>query len=101
MRSTLGFLAAAGLALAAAPVAADPGAGVGQDAYVGLNWDQAPHTGAVVAAPALAATQDAYVGPNWDRPPGMGAPSTAAARAAAKPGPRSSNCACTCLARAR
>ncbi len=101
MRSTLGFLAAAGLALAAAPAAGDPGTGVAQDAYVGSHWDQAPPTGAVIAAPALAAAQDSYVGPNWDRPPGMGAPSTAAALAAAKPGPRSSNCACTCLARAR
>ncbi len=101
MRSTLGFLAAAGLALAAAPAAADPGAGVAQDAYVGPHWDHAPRTGAVVAAPTLAAAQDAYVGPNWDRPPGMGVPSTAAALGAAKPGPRSSNCACACLARAR
>ncbi len=97
MRSITGFLAAAGLALAAAPAAAHAGGGVTQDAYVGLRWNVAPDTGAAVAAPARPVTQDAYVGTNWDRVPGTGAPSTALA--AAKPDPRPSSSACTCMAR--
>ena len=98
MRSITGFLAAAGLALAAAPVAAYSSAGGAQDAYVGSRWDAAPSTGAAAAAPALVAMQDAFVGSNWDRVPGTGAPSTAPALAAAKPGARSTSCACSCLA---
>lgn len=95
MRSITGFLAAAGLALAA-PAAAYPGSGVTQDAYVGSRWAAAPSIGAAVAAPTLVASQDAFVGANWDRTPGSGAPSTALA--AAKPDPRPSSTACTCVA---
>lgn len=96
MRSITGFLAAAGLALAA-PAAVYASGGATQDAYVGLHWDVAPDTGAAVAAPARPVTQDAFVGTNWDRVPGTGAPSTALA--AAKPDPRPSSSACTCMAR--
>ncbi len=52
MRFTIRFLAAAGLAVAAVPAGADPDAGVGQDAFVGLRWNEAPHTGALGSAAA-------------------------------------------------
>ena len=107
MRSTIRFLAAAGLAVAAVPAGADPGAGVPQDAYVGSHWNEAPHTGALLARSAAASTQtrlavtaDAFVGIHWSDDPSAQALSTVASPAAT-PGPRSSTCACPCLARAR
>jgi hypothetical protein len=73
MRFTIRFLAAAGLAVAAVPAGADPNAGVGQDAFVGLRWNEAPHTGALgsaaVAQTGLAIANDAFVGLRWNEAP--------------------------------
>jgi hypothetical protein len=106
MRSTIRFLAAAGLALAAVPAAAAPGAGVWQDAYVGSHWDEAPHAGlsaagsAAVARTGLVLPDDAYVGSHWSDDPSTRL-LPARPPPAATPDPRSSTCSCPCLARAR
>ncbi len=85
---------------AAVPAGADPDVSVGQDAFVGLRSNEAPHTGALaVAQPRLAVTADAFVGTRWSDAPSAEALSAVASPAAA-PGPRSSTCACPCLARA-
>jgi hypothetical protein len=110
MRSTIRFLAAAGLALAAVPAGAASGAGVPQDAYVGSHWDEAPHAGTLSTAGSAAVAQtglpdDAYVGSHWSDDPSARSlparPSPARPSQAATPDPRSSTCSCPCLAGAR
>lgn len=107
MRSTIRFLAAAGLALAAVPAGAAPGAAVSRDAYVGSHWDETPHTGTfsttrsgAVAQSGVALAEDAYVGSHWSDDPSTRL-LPARHSPAATPDTRSSTCSCACLARAR
>lgn len=94
MRSTIGFLAAAGIGLSAMAARAD--SSFSEAPFVGTNWDKAPQAAPqerVLAGPVLPVSGDAFVGTRWSDTPSSEAASTATSPA---PASRSRSLACAC-----